>query len=406
MSQVLLGLIFASLLFTLGCTSSRGAYVAAAHQTGAAATYGAEVAKPSLLPPVELDSSEIFQIFSPTNNQYYRIRARLPASYATDTQKQYPLIIKLDGQWDFLLAASAYNCVYFDGQMPETVIIGIDWGDIEGDVHAIRSRDLLPRPVGHYPKSGQAATFVKVIAEDIIPELEKRYRLNGKRFLLGGSWSGVFATYALLENPVAFDGAIAIGPSYEVGGEVMQQQIEAASRSQAFNGKRLYIGIGKWDPVAPSVLDYAKALTEANVKGLEFKLDHREGFGHSGMNIPGYAAGYQHMFNRPRQSIAPEKLQSLAGVYQLENSNDTMVASAQNQELVVQFSNGDTYHLWPQSETTFYHPGVFYNLSFSGEIAFVETFFGKSRYRRVDVTAKKKISNMGSKGQQSKSQRL
>jgi predicted alpha/beta superfamily hydrolase len=393
MSHVLFGLTFASLLFTLGCTST--------HEDGNAATHGTGVATSSALPPVELDSSEIFEIFSPTNNQHYRIRARLPASYPSDTQKHYPVIIKLDGQWDFLLAASAYNCVYFDGQMPETVIIGIDWGDIEGDIHAIRSRDLLPRPIGRYPNSGQASTFVKVIADEIIPALEKRYRLDGKRFLLGGSWSGVFATYALLENPAAFDGAIAIGPAYEIGGEVMQQQIEAASQSQAFNGKRLYIGIGKWDPVAPSVLDYAKALTDANVKGLEFKLDHLEGFGHSGMNIPGYAGGYQHIFRRPRPPVDIKKLQSLAGVYQMENSDDTMVVSAQNQELVVQFSSGETYHLWPHSETHFYHPGVFYNLSFSGELASVETFFGKSRYRRVHLTTidRQKIIATGSEGQ-------
>jgi predicted alpha/beta superfamily hydrolase len=350
---------------------------------GCSSTQRAQRAAPASAAAVELDSSEIFQIFSATNNQHYRIRARVPASYFTDTNKRYPVIIKLDGQWDFLLAASAYNCVYFDGQMPETIIVGIDWGDVEGNVHAIRARDLLPQAVNQYPESGQASTFVKVIAEEIIPALEERYRLDGKRYLLGGSWSGVFATYALFENPAAFDGAIAIGPGYDVAGEVMRQQIEVASRSKAYEGKRLYIGTGTWDPVTPSVLNYAKALTDANVPGLQFKLDHREGFGHSGMNIPGYASGYQYLFARPRQALPLETLQEFFGVYQEENSDDQIRISAQDQELLVEFSDGWALHLWPKTENNFYHPGFFYNIAFDGRVALVETFYGRSRYLRV-----------------------
>jgi predicted alpha/beta superfamily hydrolase len=366
MPHLLLGFLFTLFVLTAGCTSSPRT----------------KTATPPPATPVTLDSSEIFHIYSATNKQNYRIRARLPASYVTHPEKDYPVVIKLDGQWDFLLAASAYNCVYFDGQMPEVVMVGIDWGDIEGDVHAIRARDLLPQSIGPLD-SGQAAIFVKAIVDDIIPELERRYRLDGQRFLLGGSWSGVFATYALLENPSAFDGAIAIGPSYEIGMEAMLQQIAAASHSQAFKGKRLYIGIGKWDPVMPSASAYAKALKEAQVPGLEFTLDEVAGFGHSGMNIPGYARGYQHLFNRPRLSLAADKLRAVEGVYKAEDSDNQIRVSALDQQLVVEFPDGGSYQLWAQSETAFYHPGVFYNLNFHGEVASVETFFGKSQYVRV-----------------------
>lgn len=363
--RLLLCSVFASLIFIVGCTSSP-----------------TKVAEPPSTTPVTLDSSEIFEVFSVTQDQHYRIRMRLPASYLTDSNKHYPVIIKLDGQWDFLLAASAYNCMYFDGQMPEVVMVGVDWGDVEGDVYAIRARDLLPQSIGR-PDTGQASTFVNVLATEIIPELEKRYRLDGRRFLLGGSWGGVFATYALLENPSVFDGAIAIGPSYGIGMEAMLQQIEKVSGSPAFNDKRLYIGIGKWDPVAPDVSTYAKALTDANVPGLKFKFDELEGFGHSGMNIPGYAGGYQHIFGRPKLSLSSDKLRAVAGIYQMEGSDKQIQVSAQDEELVVQFPGGGAYSLWAQSETDFYHPGAFYNLIFKDERASLETFFGKAEFVRV-----------------------
>lgn len=366
MPHFLIVFLVAFFALTAGCTS----------------TPRTEASASAPITPVTLESSEMFQVYSATNNQHYRIRARLPASYLTDPEKHYPVIIKLDGQWDFLLAASAYNCIYFDGQMPEVVIVGIDWGDIEGDVHAIRARDLLPQAIGR-PDSGQASTFVKAIVDDIIPELEKRYRLDGQRFLLGGSWSGVFATYALFESPSAFDGAIAIGPGYDIGMETMLQQIKVASASPAFKDKRLYIGVGEWDPVLPSVSAYTNALREANVPGLKLKVDEVAGFGHSGMNIPGYASGYQHIFSRPRLALGADQLSAVAGVYQQRGSDDQVRVSAQGENLIVTFADGSFHSLWAESETDFYHAGAFYNLAFRGETAFVETFYGKSEYVRI-----------------------
>jgi len=366
MLHVRFGLVLALLLVGVGCSSTQS--LNSTEQPASKA--------------VELDSSEIFEIFSSTNKQNYRIRARLPASYSTDTDKQYPIIIKVDGQWDFLLATSAYNCIYFDGQMPEAVIVGIDWGDVEGNIHEIRARDLLPQASRHFANSGHAASFVKVIAEEIVPALEKRYRLNGERYLLGGSWGGLFVTYALLEKPEVFAGAIAIGPSYGAAVDVLQKQIEAASKSKQFDGKRLYVGIGKWDSIESDVLSYAKALTDAKVPGLNFKLDHLEGFGHSGMNIPGYAAGYQYIFSRPRLSLSPHQLQPLVGVYRMEGDEDEIEVAISGPDLTVKLSDGHV-NLWAKSETSFYHPGVFYNLSFTEGQALLETFFGQYRYIRV-----------------------
>jgi TolB-like protein len=62
--------------------------------------------------------------------------------------------------------------------MPETVFVGIDWNADAQDVQVLRSRDLLPAPIAALSGSGRAKFFTDVIVNDIIPELNKRFRLN------------------------------------------------------------------------------------------------------------------------------------------------------------------------------------------------------------------------------------
>ncbi|BCD96284.1 alpha/beta hydrolase [Marinagarivorans cellulosilyticus] len=330
---------------------------------------------------VVIDSTQIFTVYSPSLDQDFRIQAKLPASFGQTPIKNYPVIIKVDGQWDFPLAANAFNCLYFDGQIPETVIIGIDWGTIEGDVHAIRARDLLPGPVPQYANSGHAKKFVDVIASDIIPELEKRFPLNGQRFLLGGSWGATFATYGLLQRPDIFDGAIAIAGDYSPGRDAVQKRIEYLANTSDLVGKRLYIGVGSWDPVVPGVLELTDSLKKANLNGFDLQLEKLDGFGHSGMNLPGYAGGYQHMFKRAKLDLPKDVLQGFEGKYVNENDeSDSFTITIGNEGLIATTAQGQVTHLLAKTENRFYHPGVFVDFYLGHGKAEVETFFGKNNY--------------------------
>ena len=90
----------------------------------AACTHVTQTPKTANTPPVlSVDGYEAFIVKSAQVGQDYRIRVRTPASYATNPNKRYPVVIKIDGQWDFGLLTGAYNCLYFDGQMPETILL-------------------------------------------------------------------------------------------------------------------------------------------------------------------------------------------------------------------------------------------------------------------------------------------
>src|SRR4051794_1395206 len=61
------------------------------------------------------------------NGQQYALQISLPASYAK-SNKKYPVIFLMDSQWDFPLVTALYGQQYYDGFIPEVVIVGITWG--------------------------------------------------------------------------------------------------------------------------------------------------------------------------------------------------------------------------------------------------------------------------------------
>ncbi len=340
-------------------------------------------AEQDVVSPVVLEATQVFSIYSKANQQNYRIQVRLPGSYTTRVEKNYPLIIKVDGQWDFPLASSVYNGIYFDGQMPEAIVIGVDWGDVTGNVHAIRARDLLPAPIAQFENSGHAKKFIAVLADEIIPGLKQRLRLNGEAFLLGGSWGATFTTFALLERPDVFNGAIAIAGDYKTARVTFDQQLKSLTNSNALSGKRLYIGVGAGDSVATEVAAYADKLKSANLKGLQFKFEQLEGYGHSGMNVPGYANGYKHIFDRPQVTVASKTLANLVGTYvAADKKSPDLVIQLESKKLIATIGE-DRIRLLAKAEHDFFHPDRFFNVTFEGNIAKVETFFGEASYKRV-----------------------
>ena len=335
---------------------------------------------------VVIEGSDVFT-FTASNQRQYRIQVRFPGNYANQLDEKYPVILKIDGQWDFPLAASVVNNIYFDGQMPEALVIGVDWLDTSPNLQAVRMRDLSPVPVEGVEQSGQATSFVRVLAEDIIPELARRFRTNGQVYLLGGSLGANFATFALFEQPQAFSGAVAIGGNYGDSSEVYQQLLQKHKGGNVLDNKRLYLGVGSADALTPDVTALAEKIENAKLNGLSLKLDLLPGYGHSGMNVPGYAAGYKYLFERPRLALSKEYLKTLEGTYDsVEEGGNPITLRLTEQGLSV-IENGESMPLYAQSPEQFYYDGGFYNfvcvITETKINLKLETFFGAREYSRI-----------------------
>jgi predicted alpha/beta superfamily hydrolase/peptidoglycan/xylan/chitin deacetylase (PgdA/CDA1 family) len=118
---------------------------------------------------------------------------RLPADYR-QSDKKYPVLYKLDGDKDvFLQAVSTVNYLAdMTGKAPDHIVVGIENTD--------RNRDMA--------LDGGAGNFLQFLETELIPFIAANYRTNGFKIVAGQSSSAVFAGYAFLKRPAAFDAYI------------------------------------------------------------------------------------------------------------------------------------------------------------------------------------------------------
>jgi hypothetical protein len=129
-----------------------------------------------------------------------RILVHLPLGYE-DTELNYPVIFHLYG--DFLTtyfteAVTVTERMFDSGLMPQVILVGVDNTD--------RYRDL--RPLDREGNAGGSDNFARYIKEELIPFLEKHFRIEDYNVLVGPQAGACFGLYSLMEHPDLFDAYI------------------------------------------------------------------------------------------------------------------------------------------------------------------------------------------------------
>ena len=143
-------------------------------------------------------------IFSAVLGEHRRFSVYLPDDYST-AEKEYPIILVLDGQERAELSAVTAGFLSAMNMMPKAIVIGLDNTD--------RNRDLLPVKSARMGGGG-AGPFLEFFQAELIPHLQSSYRTNGFRIFLGHSFGGLWTMYALLTKPAIADAFICLDPSF------------------------------------------------------------------------------------------------------------------------------------------------------------------------------------------------
>ncbi|HZL45120.1 MAG TPA: hypothetical protein VFC28_02750, partial [Opitutaceae bacterium] len=78
-------------------------------------------------PPFVITNSELRVLPRAANGRDYQLQVRLPASYATDTTRRYPVLFVTDGYWDFPTIVTSYDNLIYDKVVPECIIVGLGY---------------------------------------------------------------------------------------------------------------------------------------------------------------------------------------------------------------------------------------------------------------------------------------
>jgi predicted alpha/beta superfamily hydrolase len=248
-------------------------------------------------PRVSLPNTELRTLTSVATGRGYDLYVRLPAEYAQRTEKKYPILYVLDGQWDFKLLDSIQGGLLYDQFVPEMIIVGITYSGDSPDYDALRAMDYTPTATGAIPGSGGAPKFLAFLKSEAIPFIETNYRADSsQRVLMGSSFGGLFSLYAMFAEPGLFGGYVAASPAVPYGNRfVFKQEAEFAAKRHDLPA-RLFVSVGEIEDLAQPVQEFAQIISGRNYSGLKIESRVLEGERHAGNKPEAFNRGLRFVF--------------------------------------------------------------------------------------------------------------
>jgi predicted alpha/beta superfamily hydrolase len=315
----------------------------------------------TLLPKVEIPNTQVLKLNSAIVGQEYSLYINLPGSYGRDTGKVYPVVYLLDAQYDFPFMTGVYGGQYYDGFLPEFIIVGITWGGKDPNAGMLRGRDFTPTSIGQMP-SGQGPKFLAFIKTELIPFIQSKYRVTGDRTLMGSSLGGLFTLYALFNDPSLFHRYVLTSPAVQWDNGVLRKYEQQYEEKGSTTPVKLFMGKGAMETDVADFQRFVADLKEKKVPGLELQTLIMENTGHAGTKPEGYARGLQWAFERPVLTLSPAVLDRYTGTY-LVGGTDTVHLSREKDELIAA-APGHRIVLQAETDKDFYVKGVFLKVHF------------------------------------------
>lgn len=238
-----------------------------------------------------LENTQILPIQSKATGKAHELVVVLPASYAANPDKTYPVLYFLDAYWDTPLLVATYGNLIYDNQIPEFIMVGLSYpSGTNYDVE--RRRDYTITAVD--ADSGKADAFLDFITTEAAPLIESRYRADRTgRVIAGSSLGGLFALAAAYKAPGFFAGHIAISPAAGWDhGALAKLDARWAQDHKGLLG-RFFISYGSAeypgfrDPIAA----FQKQLAARRYQGLALQNHVISNLDHAGVKGSGYVRG-------------------------------------------------------------------------------------------------------------------
>ena len=130
----------------------------------------------------------------------------LPESYAKNKTKKYPVLVLLDG--DYLLDPfqGALNYGAYWDDLPEVIIVGISQNKKDE-----RYSDCTFDPETGLPE-GKGENFFEFIGQELLPYIEKTYRIAPFKIIAGHDVTAGFLNFYLYKDQPIFNAYISLSP--------------------------------------------------------------------------------------------------------------------------------------------------------------------------------------------------
>ena len=134
------------------------------------------------------------------------IKIQLPRGYDNNTDKSYPIVLVLDGDYLFEIVAGNVDYYSYWEDMPESIVVGINQIDSRADDCAYSELNSMPIDNG--------ASFFEFIGMELIPYINRSYRTEDFRVAVGHGETANFINYYLLKEQPLFQAYVTISPDF------------------------------------------------------------------------------------------------------------------------------------------------------------------------------------------------
>jgi hypothetical protein len=222
------------------------------------------------------------------------ILVRTPPGYEAN-KLAYPVLYMTDGDAHIGHTASTIEFLARNGRMPEMIVVGITNTD--------RTRDLTPTKAtgpnaAQFPTAGGADNFLKFIETEVIPEIEKRYRVQPYRVLAGHSFGGLFAVHALITQPELFNSYVAVSPSLQWSDDATLKRAEEFFKTRKELHATLFTSLGN-EPgdIGKGFEAFKQLLAKTQVKGFEWEAQQMTDEDHGSVVLRSHYFGLRKVYD-------------------------------------------------------------------------------------------------------------
>ncbi len=224
------------------------------------------------------------------------VLVRTPVGYETN-KLNYPVLYMTDGDAHMGHTASTIEFLVRNGRMSDLIIVGVTNTD--------RTRDLTPaKPTTknaagelQFPTAGGADNFLKFFETELIPEIEKQYRVQPYRVLAGHSFGGLFAIHAMISKPALFNSYVAVSPSLQWENGEALKRAEEFLKNQKEMRVTLYTSLGN-EPggIGENFDRFREVLSKTSIKGFEWQAERMSDEDHGSVVLRSHYAGLRKVF--------------------------------------------------------------------------------------------------------------
>lgn len=210
-----------------------------------------------------------------------------PYNYKDMPNEKFPVVYVLDVGNNLFATFGIIN--YYSvvlKTLPPMIIVGI--------VSSDREKDYLPSPSKEYPTGGGADKFLKFLGSELVSFIDSTYPAASDRCIIGHSAGGLFAIYALENQPDLFNSFICIDPSLWYDDQSYVKKISNFLTKHKNIKKSIFISLSNEKEMG--VFPLIDALEKNAPEGVIWDYVHYKNESHNSLGFKSICAGFEMIY--------------------------------------------------------------------------------------------------------------